>query len=293
MFSLAHIFFLLAGVAAAQSSGGDATTGISAASYTHRIFHDFRSLDDSGGLYSSEPARIANDEDSSAAPIQPGYLTSDGFVRDFAIQTWGSPAGEDSPLRKQYSNRNVYIARDEDTFTTKLVLRAYRNEHFVSSGEIDTKLSNIFHASIRVRARVRGDPGACAGLFTYFDDDNESDIEILTRDATDHIRYTNQPGLDENGNEIPEASSNVVMANGAVWTDWNDHRLDWTPELSAWYLNGELAVTKTYGIPRNPSSFIMNMWGDGGSWSGAMSIGSAAYFEIQWIDILFNVSDSS
>lgn len=49
------------------------------------------------------------------------------------------------------------------------------------------------------------------------------------------------------------------MQNGAVWSEWNDHRLDWTPDLSAWYLNGELAETKTYGVPRSPSSVILNM----------------------------------
>lgn len=129
----------------------------------------------------------------------------------------------------------------------------------MSTAEIDSKVSDMLYASIRVRARVLGAPGACAGIFTYFDDDNESDIEILTRDPENHIRYTNQPGLDENQNEIPEASSDVVMEGGAVWSDWNDHRLDWTPELSSWYLNGNLAVTKTYGIPQIPSSILINM----------------------------------
>lgn len=166
-----------------------------------------------------------------------------------------------NPLQKLYHRYilTLLLERDEETSATHLVLRAYRNKDFVSAGEIDSKLANIFHASIRVRARVRGDSGACAGIFTYFDNDNESDIEILTRDPTNHIRYTNQPGLDSDGNVIPEASSDVEMQNGAVWTDWNDHRLDWTPDLSSWYLNGEQAVTKTYGIPKNPSSVILNL----------------------------------
>jgi hypothetical protein len=117
----------------------------------------------------------------------------------------------------------------------------------------------MFHASIRVRARVRGDAGVCAGIFTYYDDNNESDIEILTRDPTNHIRYTNQPGLDEDGNEIPGASVDAVMAGGAVWNEWNDHRLDWTEDLSVWYLNGELVHNKTYGVPSEPSLAILNM----------------------------------
>jgi hypothetical protein len=201
---------------------------------------------------------------------------------------------------------------DGSSSSTHLTLRSYRNADFVSTAEIDSKLHNIFHASITVRARVRGAPGACAGIFTYLDDKTESDIEILTRDPTNHIRYTNQPGLDDDGNEIPGASTDAVLPNGAVWTDWVEHRLDWTPELSAFYANGELVETKTYGIPDAPSSFIVNLvscgsepvvrdslltrlsqWGDGGSWSGMPDIGAAAYLDIQWIEVLFNTSDAS
>lgn len=108
MISLVKISILLSSVAGAQAAYS-ATTGDSAVTYAHRLFHDFRSLDDTGNLYTSEPANITNDEDSTAAPVQPGYLSSDAFINDWGIQTWDSPAGEDTPLRKQYSNQNVYI----------------------------------------------------------------------------------------------------------------------------------------------------------------------------------------
>ncbi|KAL2863280.1 glycoside hydrolase family 16 protein [Aspergillus lucknowensis] len=285
---------VLAAVVAAQCTDScppsHATEGASPATYAHRIFHDFRNLDETGSLYQGEPANITTDAESAAAPVQEGYLTSDAFVRDWGIQTWGSPVSEDSPVRKQYSNQNVYIQTTDDS--THLVLRAYRNDDFISAAELDTKLSNILHASIRLRARVHGDPGACAGFFTYFDNKNESDIEILTRDPTDHLRYTNQPGVDDEGNEIPEASSDVVMPGGAVWTEWNEHRLDWTEGLSLWYLNGAEVVRKTYSVPTEPSSVILNLWGDGGSWSGEMEVGAAAYLEIEWIEILYNTSDA-
>ena len=58
---------------------------------------------------------------------------------------------------------------------------------------------------------------------------------------------------------MPDASSVVSLPGGATWTEWNDHRLDWTPEMSAWYINGELAITKTYSVPKRPSSIILNM----------------------------------
>ncbi|KAJ0418759.1 concanavalin A-like lectin/glucanase domain-containing protein [Aspergillus carlsbadensis] len=277
MLSILKISLVLAGVAAAQE-----------ATYAHRIFHDFRSLQKC--TYAGEPANITTDAESAAATVQAGYLTSEAWINDFGIQVWGSPVSKDAPIRKLNSNANVYIHRDESSLSSHLTLRAYRNENFISTAEVESKVHNMFHASIRVRARVRGDAGVCAGIFTYYDDDNESDIEILTRDPTDHIRYTNQPGLDEDGNEIPGASTEAVMAGGAVWTEWNDHRLDWTDGLSVWFLNGEEVHNKTYGVPRQPSLAILNMWGNGGVWTGEMDVGTAAYLDIETIEILYNTA---
>lgn len=78
------ISILLAGVAVANEAECDcyATTGVTSATYIHRIYHDFRYLDNTGSLYNDEPANITNDQDSSAAPIQPGFLASDAFVND-------------------------------------------------------------------------------------------------------------------------------------------------------------------------------------------------------------------
>ncbi|KAL4881692.1 concanavalin A-like lectin/glucanase domain-containing protein [Aspergillus karnatakaensis] len=255
--------------------------------YNYHMFHDFRNHD----APTTEPARVNTDAENAAATVQQGYLTDPAFTSDWRIQTWGSPVGPNAPYRKQYSNGNVYLQRDAASGLSHLILRATRSDSFVSSGEIDTTLNNILHASINVRARIVGDPGACAGIFTYFNGENESDIEVLTHDPTNIIRYTNQPGLDENGNEIPGASTRATMLNGARWNEWHTHRLDWTPDLSSWYLDGQLAHTKTYGIPREPSTIILNMWGDGGPlWTGEMAIGAAAYLEIEYIEIYYNLA---
>jgi len=56
---------------------------------------------------------------------------------------------------------------------------------------------NLLHASTRFRARVVGDAGAVAGLFYYQNGNNESDIEILTRDDPSIVRYSNQPTVDD------------------------------------------------------------------------------------------------
>ena len=36
---------------------------------------------------------------------------------------------------------------------------------------------------------------------------------------------------------------------------------------------------------------MFNSWSDGGSWSGNMTRNAAAYFQMQWIEILFNSTD--
>jgi hypothetical protein len=148
---------------------------------------------------------------------------------------------------------------DKDASITHLALRTYRNANFSSCGELQSLETKLFHASIRLYSRVRGDPGAVAGMFTYFNDSTESDIEILTRDSIDQIWYTNQPNTDSKGHTIAAAGTQAVLPSDVVWTDWIVHRLDWLPEISQWYVNGIFVANKTYGVPTSPSYLMLNM----------------------------------
>ena len=46
----------------------------------------------------------------------------------------------------------------------------------------------------------------------------------------------------------------------------------------------------TYSVPRKPSGLVLNMWSDGGEWSGNMSVGDKAEFQIGWVELVFNTS---
>lgn len=142
---------------------------------------------------------------------------------------------------------------------THLALRAYRNQGFTSVSEIVNLQKNLYHASIRIRARAFGAPGAVIGMFTYLNDSNESDIEILTRGPTDKISYTNQPSSRPDGDTIPEASTNSTLPWPIIWTEWNTHRMDWLTDQCTWYVDNELMLTKEYGVPKLPSFFVMNV----------------------------------
>lgn len=171
-----------------------------------------------------------------------------------------------------------------------ITLRTVRLPDFQSTSEVESSQKNILYASLRFHARVVGSPGATAGMFTFFDDHNESDIEVLTHDPSTNVRYSNQPDVGRDGNTIPDASQDVTLPNGFQWTDWNDHRLDWTPGQSAWYINDIIIANSTYNVPTKPSDLILNMWSDGGVWSGSMKVDGKAYLQIQWIEMVFNTS---
>lgn len=179
---------------------------------------------------------------------------------------------------------------DQPHTPTYLALRTTRLAAFQSTAEIESLQKNVLHASVRLRARVYGNAGAVAGLFFYYDDACESDIEILTADPTTHVRYSNQPTVDAAGDVIAAASHDVALPDGTAWTEWNEHRIDWLPGRSAWYVNGVGVANMTYGVPKLPSSLTLNLWSDGGVWSGEMAVGGEAALQIQWIEMLFNTS---
>ena len=268
------------------------TNSTSSAYYTSHRFFDFRNFNSSDGFdYSEEPANVTNSEDQGLEPSQRGFLNSTDFTKDWMIRTWGRDRSlPDTPVAFQNSAQNVYIqTQPDDPSMTELVLRTHRNSNFSSTAEVESNQRNLFYASIRIRARIHGASGAVAGMFTYLNDSTESDIEILTRDPTNEIRYTNQPS-EKDGLTVKQAEVDATLPDGGVWTDWNTHRLDWTKELSAWYVNDQLAAKNTYGIPSLPSYLTLNLWSDGANWSGNMTVGEAAYLEIQWIEMVFNTS---
>ncbi|KAG8665590.1 hypothetical protein FPOAC1_010389 [Fusarium poae] len=196
------------------------------------------------------------------------------------------------------SLNNIYIqANDDDgaTSDTFLTMRTMRMPGFQSAAEFES-VSTYHYVSVRMLARVTGSAGACMALFTYLEDGDEladvqeADIEILTRDPKNRIQYTNQPSYTDDGDEVPKATRNGTLPKGLGWDDWVVHRLDWTPERSVWYVQGQEVASIEFQTPKDPAQIILNAWSDGGSWSGNMSLGDSAYMQIQWIDMVYNAT---
>ncbi|KAJ5120300.1 Endo-1-3(4)-beta-glucanase [Penicillium bovifimosum] len=216
----------------------------------------------------------------------------------------------------------------QDPHATYLVMRTTRFSNYTSAAEIETRLRDIYRCSLRVRLRFlptnfivsepaqsqewppnnpkrhprpppndhpitvpdgKPSPGACAGIFTYHDLTTESDIEILTRDPSHRVHYANQPDYDFAADEeIPGASTIADLP--VPWTNWSTHRLDWQADMSRWFVDGQIQDARSYGVPELQSMIVLNLWSDGGLWTGDMGIGDSVYLGVEYIELAYNRS---
>lgn len=186
---------------------------------------------------------------------------------------------------------------------THLTLRTARTPTFQTAAEIDSVAIDYQYISIRVLARVIGSPGACAGIFTWYCpglcraassvDVEEADIEILTSDPESFVHFTNQPSESPAGFTYRNATANATEpgGNSKGWGEWNEYRYDWLPGMSTWFVNGKETASIAFHAPKRPAGLIVNMWSNGGSWTGNMSVGDEALLQIQWIEVVFNTSE--
>ncbi|KAH6893536.1 concanavalin A-like lectin/glucanase domain-containing protein [Thelonectria olida] len=269
--------------------------------YTKHMFLDFRSLSEYAGV----PSIIKTSEGAASASASSDYFTHDNWTDIWSIQTWnninddGDGLSGDASYIMANSKSNIYIEnnKDEDAASdTYLTLRTRRLPGFQTAVEFQSTPGNFRYVSMRMLARTVGAAGAVTGMFTYRDstgklaDIQESDIEILTRGPKDKIQYTNQPSYTDDGGEIPRATRNATTPD---WSNWVVHRLDWTPDVVQWYVDGERTARIEFQTPKDACDLHFSAWSDGGSWSGNMSMNHEARQEIQWIEMVYNITDKN
>jgi hypothetical protein len=280
------------------------TNGSSSAYFLYHQFFDYRNI---GTSLASTPAVLQSASETTNASDTSDYFSKAAWTQNWQAATWDNSdslgtSGSDASALMLNSKNNVYITSETNSnegYTTLLTLRTARTKGFQSAGEMDSVEQNFEYISVRYLARVHGNPGGCAGLFTYRCPGSvctststtveEADIEILTRDPSNAVQYTNQPSQSSSGTTLTAATRNVTLLAG-TWSDWNEYRYDWTPGLSTWYVNGTESANISFQAPKDPTGLILNMWSDGGSWTGNMSVGAASYLQIQWIDFVYNTS---
>ncbi|GAP88363.1 putative glycoside hydrolase family 16 protein [Rosellinia necatrix] len=264
-------------------------TAHSHATFAHRKFFDFRRI---ANPKTPAPVSGGRAADAAAGGAHPYFSTSE-WTSTWGIQNWQTP-GEG--VYRVNSRNNVLIAPADDDDDERedapshLTLRTQRWPDYQSTAEVESSITDFHFLSVRMRARTRGAPGAVTALFTYRERDGavqEGDIEFRTSTETNVVQYTNQPDV-VNGDEQPEATRVVEMEG--PWTEWQEHRYDWTPGSSDWYVDGDKVASIQFQTPTAPLSVLMNVWSDGGIWSGVMDVGESAEMQVQWLDLAYNAT---
>jgi Glycosyl hydrolases family 16 len=296
--------------------------------FQYHRFWDFRSIPSTYSPASIPNLVTSPDTDmdpTDASDLTSSYFTSEDWVRDWSIQNFSdADVATEGVYRQVASPKNIWVGSDcgNDGIeggggNTCLVLRSSRQkEGFQSVVEVDSNQMNLWRSSIRVRLRVvptsefgsdgggeddkntntmasgnAVSSGAVVGFFTYRSDTSESDIEILTRDPENQIRYSNQPDYDAStGESVPGASTESKLPESKNWTEWLTHRIDWLEDISQWWVDGVFALNKTVNVPGRPGALILSLWGDGGEWSGPMPVGSEVRVQVEWVQMAFNIS---
>ncbi|ORY69576.1 glycoside hydrolase family 16 protein [Pseudomassariella vexata] len=261
---------------------------------THKFF-DFRSL----SQYANVPGIIDDQSQSTDAEATSDYFLSREWTESWGTQQWnnsGNFNNGDAAVFMVNSLNNVYIEKNADSNAgseTFLTLRTARLDNFQSAAEFESIPTGYHFLSLRMYARTIGAPGAITAMFTYRSSDDpmavqESDLEVRTEDPPEFIQYTNQPSYSRSGNILEAATRNASVPVG--WDNWAVHRLDWSPTSTSWYVDGQNVSQISFQTPRDPSQVIFNAWSDGSEWVGNMTEGDAAYFQIQWIEMVYNMT---
>ncbi|ETS73725.1 hypothetical protein PFICI_14671 [Pestalotiopsis fici W106-1] len=246
---------------------------------------DFRSL----AKYAGPVPAVINDWNGNAqAGPTSAYFKSSTWTNFFGLQNWGDTT---TPIKKINSLNNAYIQNNTDG-TTYLTFRTYRTKKFQSIVEADSVADDYTAVSMRFRSRVHGNSGACAGGFTYksYEDgvQHESDTEFLTNGPTNVIHYTTHP--EEEDHDF-DGTFTIEAPDSSRWTNFQEHRVDWTQPKTTWYLNGKQNGQLPHEDAQEPSYLIFNMWSEGNpEWEGTMAVGGSAYFDLQYIQVAYNTS---
>ncbi|KAI0509680.1 concanavalin A-like lectin/glucanase domain-containing protein [Xylaria bambusicola] len=244
--------------------------------FANRKFFDFRNI---ANPVTTAPinGRVAD----AAAANTHEYFSSAEWTDTFSLQKWET-TGEGVYRVNSYNNVLIAPSDGQDEgVSSYLTMRTQRQADYQSTAEVETISSDYQFLTVRMLARTRGSPGAVTALFTYKGEPvEEGDIEIRTTTATNVVQYTNQPGSSEGATTIVELPT--------PWTEWQEHRYDWTPGSSDWYVDGQKVASIQLQAPTSPLSVLMNVWSDGGVWSGVMDVGGAAEMQVQWLDLTYN-----
>jgi hypothetical protein len=225
----------------------------------------------SSGSTGSSGSSGSSSSGSSGTPsgvVGPSSFTFSGY-------NWGTDSGTAPPVGNVNGNVGTFDPKNV-TVGSELVLsltQTQNDSQILSSGsEVITKQTftyGTFEFTSRVSEALSGSD---AGGFLYAaNSDTEIDMEQVG-DKADAVDCTNWHGL---------SNFQDTQVFGFDQTNSHDFKIVWQPGFVDWYVDGQLVVHHTQGVPSAPAYFLFNIWGtNSSSWGGTATIGPTRYIYI-------------
>jgi hypothetical protein len=188
-----------------------------------------------------------------AATVSAQTYPSNGQIKWNGI-TFDVGSGYAKPGPNTWNSKGVYI---DDQNRMHLTIQKVGSQWQAS--EIDTTGSykyGVYRWTIESTDLALLDNNCILGLFAYYNDVNELDIEFSKwgNPSNDMLSYSCQPAQPSNFAHFPVTKQKSIVCQ----IDWQQSRIIY----SAWYSDGTLIGqwTCTKGIPTVPLHLCMNLW---------------------------------
>lgn len=233
----------------------------------------------------------------ASAQCECGYTTNTGETWQYAVETdfselnttdWDATSDwaisdlvREATVDLTYTSDNVRVSNG----TLQMICSAYDPSHGgIRSGQIRTTRRDIFRGSFRASySVVSKSPGSVAGFFFYANDTQEIDIEIQSKMNNQTVHLGNQP----------TQSTDIYLPNSGQVTEMHDYRFDWLKNETKFYLDSVPAGGFSKDTPVTNGTISLNMWGNGGTFSGPATPTTDNIMSISKIALYFNSSSSA
>ncbi|TBU21580.1 concanavalin A-like lectin/glucanase [Dichomitus squalens] len=190
------------------------------------------------------------------------------YVSAYEVQTSYPSDPTADPFPHTFVTDNVDI---QDGYLTLKVSGPTAQGASVLSAEVGTYDSNILYGTFKTVAIASPVPGVVHGFFTYKNDCQESDIELLTSFYTTGNTFV-QPGLQLTNQNLQCDHTQNTHTQVAYPADptaaEHEYTLIWNSSATTYLFDGTVVATLNSNVPTEPSSFLWNSWSGGNErWS--------------------------
>ena len=149
-----------------------------------------------------------------------------------------------------------------------------------TGAEIYTRKTDFLYGSYRFLAKSSAEPGTVVGFFYYKDDQNEIDIEFLSKDPY-IVYYTIHENIGPNTHQTHSVTEPLSDA-------FHEYRFDWSPEKVDYYIDGQYITSLDSEIPNQPGTILLNHWTlSSPAWGGGPPVNDAIA-QVKKVSFYFN-----